>query len=396
MSDIGPAPTGNALVERVKAILLSPKTEWPKIEAEPATIGDIYKKHVIPLAAIGPVASFIGQMAFGVSILGITYRPSLMSALSTAIIGYVVTLVMVYVLALVIDALAPQFSAVKNQTAAFKVAAYGATASWVAGIFGILPALAILGILGGLYSLYLIYLGLPVLMKAPEEKAVGYVAVVILVMIVAGLLIGVVTASLSGMVGGGLGPSLADRGSVSGTMTVPGLGTIDAGKIEEAGRKMEAAAERAKSGQPGPAIAHAELQALMPGAIAGLTRTSIEGGTANAGGIGGSNAEARYGSGDNTIKLSITDMGAMGGLAALGGALNIESSKQNGTSYEKIGKVDGRMTTEKYDSATKSGTYSTIVADRVMVEADGTVPSIDVLKAAVASVGLDKVAALAK
>lgn len=396
MSDIGPAPTGNPLVERVKAILLSPKIEWPRIEAEPATIADIYKKHVIPLAAIGPVASFIGQMAFGTSILGITYRPPLMFALSTAITGYVVTLVMVYVMALVIDALAPQFSAVKNQTAAFKVAAYSATAGWVAGIFGILPALWILGILGGLYSLYLIYLGLPVLMKAPQDKAVGYIAVVILVMIVAGLLITAITASFSSMFGGGIGASMADRGSVSGTMTVPGVGTIDAGKLEEASRKMEAVAERAKTGQPGPAIPPAALQALMPGAIAGLARTSIEGGTASAAGIGGSNAEARYGSGDNSIRLSITDMGAMGGLAALGGALNIESSKQSGTSYEKIGKVDGRMTTEKYDSATKSGTYSTIVADRVMVEADGNGPSIDVLKAAVASVDLGKVAALAK
>ncbi|MES2288385.1 MAG: Yip1 family protein [Pseudomonadota bacterium] len=396
MSDIGPAPTGNSLVERVKAILLSPKTEWPRIEAEPTTVADIYKSHVIPLAAIGPVANLIGSTVFGVGAFGITYRPSIMSALSTAVVGYVVTLVMVYVFSLVINALAPQFGAVKNQTAAFKVAAYGATASWIAGIFGILPALSILGILGGLYSLYLIFLGLPVLMKAPEDKAVGYTAVVILVMIVAGLLIGIVTASLAGIFGGGIGSSYADRGTVSGTMTVPGVGSIDAGKIQEASKRMEAAAERAKSGQAGPAIPPAELQGLMPAAIAGLQRTSIEGGTASAGGIGGSNAEAHYGSGDNTIKLSVTDMGAMGGLAALGGALNIESSKQNGTSYEKIGKVDGRMTTEKYDSATKSGTYSTIVADRVMVEADGTVPSIDVLKAAVTAVDLGKVAALAK
>lgn len=396
MSDIGPAPTSNSLVERVKAILLTPKTEWPRIEAEPKTVADIYKSHVIPLAAIGPVASFIGQMAFGISVLGITYRPPLMAALSSSIIGYVVTLAMVYVLALVIDALAPQFGAVKNQTAAFKVAAYGATAGWVAGIFGILPALGILAIIGSIYSLYLIYLGLPVLMKAPEDKAVGYTAVVILVMIVAALLIGVVTTSLAGLFGGGIGASYADRGTVSGTMTVPGVGSIDAGKIQEASKRMEAAAERAKTGQAGPAIAPAVLQGLMPAAIAGLQRTSLEGGTASAGGIGGSNAEARYGSGDNEIKLSITDMGAMGGLAALGGALNIESSKQNGTSYEKVGKVDGRMTTEKYDSAAKSGSYSTIVADRVMVEADGHAPSIDVLKAAVASVGLDKVAELAK
>jgi hypothetical protein len=89
-------------------------------------------------------------------------------------------------------------------------------------------------------------------------------------------------------------------------------------------------------------------------------------------------------------------MGAMGGLAAMGGALNIQSSKQTATGYEKVGNVDGRMTTEKYDSGTKSGSYSTIVGDRVMVEAEGNAPSADAFKAAVASIDLARVEGLAK
>ncbi|MEP6786453.1 MAG: Yip1 family protein [Sphingomonadales bacterium] len=394
MSDIGPAPTGNALVERVKAILLTPKTEWPRIEAEPTTIADIYKSHVIPLAAIGPVATLIGSQVFGYGALGISFRPSILSALSSAIVSYVLTLIVVFVCALVIDALAPTFNAVKNQTAAFKVAAYGATAGWVAGIFGLIPQLGMLGIIGGLYSLYLIYLGLPILMKAPEDKAVGYTAVVVLVMIVALVIIRMVTAPIALMFGGPAGAF--DSATATGTVTVPGIGTVDTAKIDEATKRMEAATERMKSGQAMPAISPAILQGLLPGTVGGLARTSIEGSSAGAAGIAGSNAEARYGEGGNQIKLSITDMGAMGGLAALGGALNIESSKQDGTRYEKIGKVAGRMTTEKYDSATKSGEYSTIVGDRVMVQAEGNAPSIDVLKAAVASVDFGKVETLAK
>ena len=31
-----------ALIARVKAILLTPKDEWPKIAGEPATIGSLY------------------------------------------------------------------------------------------------------------------------------------------------------------------------------------------------------------------------------------------------------------------------------------------------------------------------------------------------------------------
>ncbi len=394
MNDLGPAPAGNGLIDRVKGILLAPKAEWPRIDAEPSTIADIYKSHVVPLAAIGPVATLIGGQVFGHGAFGIVYRPTLLSAVVTALVGYALTLVMVYVCALVVDALAPQFGGTKNKLSAFKVAAYGATAGWVAGIFGLIPALGLIALLGGLYSLYLIYLGLPVLMKAPEDKAVGYTAVVVLVMIVAALVVSLVTAPIALLFGGG--GLVSSASSVSGTVNVPGAGSLDLGKLDEAAKKMEAAAERAKSGQAAAVIAPDVLQGLLPATLNGLARTSIESQSGGAGGIGGSNAEARYGSGDSEIKLSVTDMGAMGGLAALGGALNVQSSKQEGTSYEKVGKVDGRMTTEKFDSADKRGSYGTIVGDRIMVQAEGHAASIDVLKAAVVGVDLAKVEGLAK
>ncbi len=393
MSDIGPAPAGNALIDRVKNILLSPKTEWPRIDAEPSTIADVYKSHVIPLAAIGPVASFIGGQLFGHSAFGVSFKPSLIAGLGSMIVSYVFALIGIFICALVIDALALQFGATKNRVAAFKVAAYGATAAWVAGVFGILPAIGMLSILG-IYSLYLIYTGLPVLMKAPADKAVGYTAVVIGAMILIGIVIGLVTAPVAMMFGGGAA-MMGDRGTVSGTVNVPGVGALDMGKLDETAKKMEAMAKRVESGQAAPVIAPDVLAGLLPASLNGLPRTAIESQSGGAAGISGSNAEARYGAGDAEIRLSVTDMGAMGGLAALGGALNVQSSKQEGTSYEKIGKVDGRMTTEKFDSARKSGSYGTIVGDRVMVQAEGKAASIDVLKAAVVAVDLGKVAGLA-
>jgi Yip1 domain len=388
---IGPGPQGNALIQRVKAILLTPKDEWPKIAASPERIGDIYRRWVIPLAAIGPIATLIGGLAFGYGAFGFFVRPTLMGAISTAILSYVLALVSVYVIALIIDALAPSFGGTKNPVAAFKVAAFGATASWVAGVFGIVPALGFLGLLG-LYSIYLIFLGLPLLMKSPPEKATGYIIAVVVVSFVVSLVAGGLTATLSRtMFGGG-----ALLGGAAKTVTVPGGGTVDLGKLEEAGKKLEDATAKMQNGQGKPAIAPDVLQAVLPAAIGGLARTSIESASMGAAGVGGSTAEARYGAGDNVITLTVTDMGVMGGLAALGGALNVQSSKQDGTSYEKIGKVDGRMTTEKFDSADKRGEYGTIFGDRIMVQAAGTATSIDVLKGAVAAVDLGKVEALAK
>ena len=183
-----------ALVDRVKNLLLNPKEEWHVIDAEPTTPAELYKEYIIPLAAIGPVASSIGSLVFGYHAFGMSYRPAIGTVLSSAIVTYLLTLGGVYVLALIIDALAPNFGGISNQVQALKVAAYASTASWVAGIFGLIPALSWLGILG-LYSLYLLYLGLPILMKAPAEKAAGYTGVVIIAAIVLFLVIGLVAGT---------------------------------------------------------------------------------------------------------------------------------------------------------------------------------------------------------
>lgn len=181
-----------ALADRVKRILLSPKEEWPVIDQEPATVASLYQGYILPLAAIGPVAQAVGYSVFGMSVPFVgTFRTPVGQAITGAVVTYVLTLVGVYVLALIIDALAPTFNGTKNQIQALKVAAYSSTAAWIAGIFALIPALAVLGMLG-LYSLYLLYLGLPVLMRSTPDKALGYTVVVILAAIVLFMVIGIV------------------------------------------------------------------------------------------------------------------------------------------------------------------------------------------------------------
>lgn len=182
------------LVQRVKGILLSPRTEWEVIDAESTTPAQLYTGYIAPLAAIGPIAQLIGYSVFGISVPFVgTYRVPIGSAITSAIVTYVMALAMPFLLALIIDALAPTFNGQRSQIQALKVAAYSSTASWVAGIFALIPGLRFLSILG-IYSLYLLYLGLPVLMKSPREKAVGYTIVVILAAIVLFIVVGLVSS----------------------------------------------------------------------------------------------------------------------------------------------------------------------------------------------------------
>lgn len=185
-------PTGGTrvpLIQRVKNILTTPKTEWPAIDAEPDTIGGIYKNYVMILAAIAPVCLLIGLLVFGMPYISFPMG----YLLAQAIISYVMALIGCYVLALIIDALAPSFGGTKDRVKAFKVAAYSSTAAWVVGIFYLLPLLAILGIVGALYSLYLLYLGLPVLMKTPADKSVVYTVAIIVAAIVIYIVFGAIT-----------------------------------------------------------------------------------------------------------------------------------------------------------------------------------------------------------
>src|ERR1041384_7447043 len=182
------------LVSRVKNILLDPQHEWRVIDGEQTNPGDLIKNYVAILAAIPAACGFIGASIIGVA--GI--RAPFMWGIVSALIGYVLTIVGVFVVAWLIDFLADKFGGTSNFQSAMKVAAYAPTAAWVASVFTLLPILAVLTVLG-LYSFYLLYLGLPILMRAPADKALGYLLSVIVCMIIVWGLILLLPARLFGL-----------------------------------------------------------------------------------------------------------------------------------------------------------------------------------------------------
>ena len=180
------------LVERAKNIVLQPSQEWKVIDAEPHTVQDLYTQYVMILAAIPAVCGFIGLSLIGIGVFGATYRLPIAAGVAHMVVSYITSLGCVYVLALIIDALAPTFGAQKNFIQALKVSAFMPTPAWLAGVFTLIPSLGIIGALLGLWSLYLLYVGLPLLMKPAQDKAVPYLAVVIIAAIVLFVVIGAV------------------------------------------------------------------------------------------------------------------------------------------------------------------------------------------------------------
>jgi hypothetical protein len=165
------------LVQRVKGILLTPEAEWLAIEHEPGTPGFLFPNYVVYLAAIPPIAGFIGGSIIGVATPAGTARVPLFLGLLGAVVAYVLSFVVIYAVAIIIDQLAPRFGGVKDFPNALKVTVYSFTPYWIAGILQLVVGLRFVAVVVALFGIYLAWLGLPRLMRPKPDRAVTYVAI---------------------------------------------------------------------------------------------------------------------------------------------------------------------------------------------------------------------------
>jgi len=188
------------LVSRVTNIALRPKEEWPVIAEEKETVQSLYTNVILILAAIGPVCSAVSSLVFGHSLpfSDVTFRPAIGTILVGLIVGYILVLVGVFVTAFIIHKLAPNFDSEGDLPQAMKLVTYSYVPVWVAGVLNIIPFLGVLTFFVGLYGLYLAYLGLPVIMKTPQEKVAIYLVVVIVIGIVVSAIMATITATFVG------------------------------------------------------------------------------------------------------------------------------------------------------------------------------------------------------
>jgi hypothetical protein len=400
------------IIQRAKNICLTPATEWPVIASEPATAGGLITGYAAPLAAIGAIAGFIGGAIVGRTIPFVgTYRVPFATALVAAIFMFGMALVGVFVLSLIIDALAPTFGGQKNSIQALKLAVYSYTPAWIAGVLQISTLLGILAIFAAFYGIYLLYLGLPQLMRSPQDKSIAYTAIVVVCAIVLSFVItmigGVVVGA--GMMGAGVMGSNTGSSGVVFDKDSPG-GRLDeiSKKLDESTRKMEAAG---KSGDPNAQAAAAieglgailgggkrvdpvgigELKPLVPETFAGLPKTASNAEKNGIAGLMVSQADATYTDGaDKRVTLEIADTGGVSGITALAGWAGVEGEREDDSGSEKTHKVDGRLTHEK--SAKNGGTneFAVVLADRFVVTAKGRGVTLDALKEAVGGLDLAK------
>lgn len=186
------------IVQRVINILTKPKLEWPVINNEQPNTMKLIFGYALILALIPAIASFISFGVIGTSVMGYTYR-SISGGVMQALTQFFSAVIGVYLLAWVIDLLAPSFDSTKNFGKSLQLAVYSSTAQWVAGILLLIPGIRWLSFLVGLYAIYLLATGMPVMKNTPKEKVIGYVIITIIVMIAIALVLGLILGAIFGI-----------------------------------------------------------------------------------------------------------------------------------------------------------------------------------------------------
>jgi hypothetical protein len=289
------SPDATGLIQRILNITLKPKAEWPVIAAEPPSMARIVAGCVVPLAALQALLSFVHMAVIGVSIpFAGTMRMPVASSLTAAVMGFVFALIGMFVLALIVNVWAPFFAGRRSMAEALKVAAYAAVPGWLGSFFVVVPFGTLIGLLGGLYAIYVLYLGLPIVMRAPKERALGYTVAVILTGLLMGIVLGALSMAFGGFTRFGMPARNAEAqaeqgGAITGNIIGNMLGTDDKGKaalgqalgnLARAGQQMQNAnpAPVAPALSPAEAAARAQQEAAQTGnVIGGMLGTDQQG-----------------------------------------------------------------------------------------------------------------------
>lgn len=403
------------LIDRVKNILLTPKTEWNVIAAEATLPKAIVTGYVLPLALVVAVAGFVGSALIGhsVPLLGGTIRMPIGWALALALYQLVMAVVAVFVLAFIVDALAPTFGGQKNFNQAIKLVAYSYTAGMAGSVLGILPWLGfLLALILGIYGLYLLYLGLPKLMLNPADKSVAYTAVIVVVAIVVFVIIGMIGAAVTapvmmGAASMGASPSVTyDRGSPMGKLDEFGK------KMGEASKRMEAAE---KSGDPqkqmeaamgalgtamsgGKGVEPVQLEVLkpvLPATFAGLPQTATQSDRSGVPGLMIAKAQATYGdSSGKSVDVEVVDTGGAAGLMGLASWMGMQGEREDSSHREVTRREGNRLVHEEVSKTGGENTFTVVLANRFVISASGRGVDIGTLKAGVASLDFGKIESL--
>lgn len=166
-------------------VTLSPDAEWRAIGNEVADQRGILVSFVLPLAGIPAASWCLGLLLFGdapsIELAWIVHRGAIV---------YFGSVLSIFLLAAALFVLAPLFATARDWPRALQVAAYSSAPVLLAGFVLVVPGLAFATLPAAFYSFYLQYIAVNCVLGVKDEQAAEYVALGIVLLVLASTLVG--------------------------------------------------------------------------------------------------------------------------------------------------------------------------------------------------------------
>ena len=163
------------VLNHIVGLFSHPHEEWEAIREERCSIGKCYASNVLILAAIPPICAYIGSTTSGWMIgAGASIKLESSNALQLALSFYLLLMVAVFIIGKTIHWMAQTFDTKPELSKCIVLAAYIATPLFVSGLSGLLPIIwlnVLFGLLAFSYTVYLLFVGIPIVLKVPEERS---------------------------------------------------------------------------------------------------------------------------------------------------------------------------------------------------------------------------------
>jgi len=179
-------------------LVKSPASVMTAYKDTDTPLNSLMINYVAILALIPLVGTLIGDLwYYGIfGYLGFAGAAGYGYAFVSAILGYILDIIGVFVVGFLTWKLAPNFGTTTTQVRATRLAAYAFTPFFLLSILNIIPFIGFLAILGLLYGLYILYLGLPIMLGTPQDKALVYTIIVVIAVVIVYAVIGAIIGAI--------------------------------------------------------------------------------------------------------------------------------------------------------------------------------------------------------
>lgn len=371
----------HSLLSRLRALFFKPRETWADIAREPVEVDELYTRIAIPLAAFSALCLTIGLVFFRWGVGGFYVHLNPVQALISGGFQFVSLLLSIFVMARVTDALLPRFGLEANRVQAHKLSVYASTAALVSGVFALHPLLGLFGLLG-FYSLFLLFVGLTPLTGVGDDKRWplfgAIVAITLAIMLAVSLPMNALRSFVIGTTASVITPFGQQRPAADAQteLAVPG-GEIDVRMLEQQARRYGPAAA---------SVAPSRLEQFLPQSLpSGFTRIALS--STDAGGV--NHARAEYQNGDARMNVMIARIEGAEAAAFMANAANMQANRRDADGFSRTQTLNGRIYSEQVSESQRSASYA-VIGDGVMLVAEGTGLTADDVRAAVETIGVQR------